>query len=64
MYKFRSTLAKPPFESRGIAIPETSREAVGLFAGRESFETAIEALTAAGIKRADLSVLGSHKSSA
>ena len=62
MYKFRSTLAKPQSKSRGIAIPETSREVVGLFAGRESFETAIEALTAAGFERADLSVLGSHES--
>ena len=62
MYTIRSTLAKPKSESRGIAIPETSREVVGLFAGRQSFEAAIEALTAAGFERADLSVLGSHES--
>ena len=35
---------------------------VGLFAGRQNFETAVEALTAAGFERADLSVLGSHES--
>jgi hypothetical protein len=35
---------------------------VGLFAGRESFETAVEALTASGFERVDLSVLGSHES--
>ena len=62
MYSTRSTLAKPIFERRVIAIPETSREVVGLFAGRESFETAVEALTAVGFERADLSVLGSHAS--
>ena len=39
-----------------------NREAVGLFADRESFEAAIEALKGAGFERADLSVLGSHES--
>ncbi len=39
-----------------------NREAVGLFADRESFEAAVEALKGAGFERADLSVLGSHKS--
>lgn len=39
-----------------------NREVVGLFAGRENFEAAVEALTAAGFERADLSVLGSHES--
>jgi hypothetical protein len=35
---------------------------VGLFADRENFETAVEALMAAGFERVDLSVLGSHES--
>ena len=35
---------------------------VGLFADRESFETAIAALSKAGFDRSDLSVLGSHDS--
>ncbi len=39
-----------------------NREAVGLFADRESFESAVEALKGAGFERADLSVLGSHES--
>ena len=39
-----------------------NREAVGLFADRESFETTVEALKGAGFGRADLSVLGSHES--
>lgn len=39
-----------------------NREAVGLFADRESFEAAIEALKGTGFERADLSVLGSHES--
>ena len=38
------------------------REVVGLFADRESFEGAVEALMAAGFERADLSVMGSHES--
>ncbi|MCH7485822.1 MAG: hypothetical protein IIC04_02435 [Proteobacteria bacterium] len=39
-----------------------NREAVGLFADRDSFEAAIEALKGTGFERADLSVLGSHES--
>jgi hypothetical protein len=35
---------------------------VGLLADRKDFESAVEALTAAGFERADLSVLGSHES--
>jgi hypothetical protein len=38
------------------------REVVGLFADRESFETAVGELTAVGFERADLSVLASHES--
>ena len=62
MYNVRSTLAKPNPENGGIAIPDTSREVVGLFAGREIFETAVEALMTDGFERSDLSVLGSHES--
>lgn len=39
-----------------------AREAVGLFADRQSFEKAVNALLAAGFDRADLSVLSSHES--
>lgn len=39
-----------------------TREIVGLFSKRESFETAIRSLTDAGFGRADLSVLSSHES--
>lgn len=39
-----------------------NREAVGLFADRDSFEAAVEALKGTGFERADLSVLGSHES--
>ena len=39
-----------------------NRETVGLFADRESFEAAVEALKGAGFERTDLSVLGSHES--
>ena len=37
-------------------------EMVGLFADRETFERAVEALLGAGFERADLSVLASHDS--
>jgi hypothetical protein len=37
-------------------------EMVGLFADRETFERAVEALLGAGFERADLSVLASHES--
>lgn len=37
-------------------------EAIGVFADRTSFETAISDLTAAGFTRTDLSVLASHES--
>lgn len=51
---------------QGDGVNETSqgenREAVGLFADRDSFEAAIEALKGTGFERADLSVLGSHES--
>ncbi|MEE8393824.1 MAG: hypothetical protein V3R66_05715 [Rhodospirillales bacterium] len=40
----------------------TALEVVGLFADRESFETAVEALISAGFERSDLSVLSSHES--
>ena len=39
-----------------------NREAVGLFADRESFEATVEALEGAGFGRAELSVLGAHES--
>lgn len=39
-----------------------TREVVGLFADRQSFERAVRALIAAGFERADLSVLASHES--
>jgi len=39
-----------------------SREVVGLFADRSSFDRAVAALRAAGFERADLSVLASHES--
>ncbi|MEO5336829.1 MAG: hypothetical protein H7841_08045 [Magnetospirillum sp. WYHS-4] len=42
------------------AIP--TREVVGLFADRQSFESAVNALLEVGFERADLSVLGSHES--
>lgn len=42
--------------------PTTIQEAVGLFADRDSFETAIKALMDAGFDRTDLSVLSSHES--
>jgi len=38
------------------------REAIGLFCGREDFETCVRTLIAAGFKRTDLSVLASHES--
>jgi len=40
----------------------TTREIVGLFAERGSFENVIRLLTDAGFERADLSVLSSHES--
>ena len=42
--------------------PAASREVVALFADRESFEAAVEALLAEGFERSDLSVLASHQS--
>jgi hypothetical protein len=42
--------------------PESRSEVVGLFASREAFDRAVEALLAAGFERADLSVLASHES--
>jgi len=53
---------------RSIAIAEetavtaTIREAVGVFADRESFESAVHHLLEGGFERADLSVLDSHES--
>lgn len=44
------------------ASVNASSEVVGLFAGREAFEAAVNALLAAGFERTDLSVLGSHES--
>ncbi len=41
---------------------DSVREVVGLFADRETFEAAVEALDAAGFGRPDLSVLSSHDS--
>ena len=38
------------------------REVVGLFADRNEFEAAVEALNGAGFERSDLSLLGSHQS--
>lgn len=38
------------------------REVVGLFADRETFEAAVDALLDAGFQRPDLSVLASHES--
>ena len=42
--------------------PAPTREVVGLFADREGFEAAVNALIAAGFERSDLSVLSSHES--
>lgn len=39
-----------------------SRELVGIFAGRDQFESAVEALLKVGFERAELSVLASHSS--
>ncbi len=39
-----------------------TREAVGLFATRESFEAAVTTLLDLGFERTDLSVMGSHES--
>ncbi len=45
------------------ATTETpTREAIGLFAGRDSLEAAVKALMAAGFERSDLSLLSSHES--
>jgi len=41
---------------------DSVHEVVGLFADRETFEAAVEALGAAGFGRPDLSVLSSHQS--
>lgn len=40
----------------------STREVVGLFGDRDTFETAVNALTGAGFERSDLSVLSSHES--
>ena len=45
-----------------IASTNTTREVVGLFSERDSFEAAIRQLTDAGFERPDLSVLSSHES--
>ncbi len=45
-----------------IAVPETTLEAVGLFADRLSFETAVHHLLENGFTRTDLSVLDIHES--
>lgn len=42
--------------------PTTAGEVVGLFADRQGFESAVNALMAAGFDRSDLSVLSSHES--
>ncbi len=42
--------------------PTYPREVIGLFADRESFESAVGALMQAGFERAELSVLASHES--
>jgi len=42
--------------------PDTWNEVVGLFASRDGFEAAVEALLAGGFERTDLSVLSSHQS--
>jgi hypothetical protein len=45
------------------AATETpTREVIGLFAGRDSLEAAVKALTAAGFERSELSLLSSHQS--
>lgn len=41
---------------------ENGSELVALFAGRDAFENAVNALLAAGFERPDLSVLASHES--
>jgi hypothetical protein len=40
----------------------SSREVAGLFADRDSFQSAVDDLMAAGFERSDLSVLSSHES--
>ena len=47
-----------PDTATQISTPEV----VGLFADRESFQAAVDALFAAGFERTDLSVLSSHES--
>lgn len=42
--------------------PSTTREVVGLFADRNTFEAAIKNLIDAGFERSDLSLLSSHES--
>jgi len=42
--------------------PQISREAVGIFKDRTSFEAAVHHLLEAGFERADLSVLDGHES--
>lgn len=45
------------------AATETpTREVIGLFAGRDSLEAAVKALTAVGFERSELSLLSSHQS--
>lgn len=39
-----------------------TREVAGLFAGRETFQAAVDDLLSAGFERVDLSVLSSHES--
>ncbi len=41
---------------------DTRQEVVGVFSDRARFEAAVNALTAAGFERSDLSVLASHES--
>ncbi len=45
-----------------VAPGSAAREVVSLFSDRQSFENAVEALMAAGFRRADFSVLSSHES--
>ena len=44
------------------ATETPTREVIGLFAGRDSLEAAVTALTAAGFERSELSLLSSHQS--
>lgn len=49
-------------EPQAVTDQATPREVAALFAARETFQSAVDDLLAAGFDRADLSVLSSHQS--